>query len=76
MKPTLAARQSARSDSESCVMSTPATAIDPSSGLSIPAMRLRSVDLPEPDGHQAEERAASMSSVMSVRTGTTCSPRR
>ena len=39
-------------------------------GLSMPAMRLSSVDLPEPDGPiSATKSPAAMSSVMSTSTG-------
>src|SRR5689334_7344882 len=57
-------------------MSMPATRSTPLSGLSMPAMRLSSVVLPEPDGPiSAVKSPAWMSSVMSESTGTTCPPR-
>jgi len=49
------ARQRAASDSLNLVTSVPATATDPASGRSIPAIRFSSVVLPDPRGHQAEE---------------------
>ena len=49
----------------------------PLSGLSMPAMRLSSVVLPEPDGPMSAVKSPpAMSSVMSESTGTIWSPRR
>jgi len=77
MKPTVPARQSASSRSLSRVMSTPSKRSSPESGLSMPAIRLSSVDLPDPDGPISPRKSpARTSSVMSVSTGTTCPPRR
>src|SRR5260370_39257238 len=77
MKPTLAARQSASAASASRVMSSPPTRSSPLSGLSMPAIRLSSVLLPDPDGPISAMKSPSpISSVMSVRTGTICAPRR
>src|ERR1700730_6784061 len=77
MKPTLAARQTARAASGSRVMSSPPTRSSPLSGLSMPAIRLSSVLLPDPDGPiSAMKSPCPISSVMSVRTGTICTPRR
>src|SRR5436189_9938 len=57
-------------------MSSPPTNSKPESGLSMPAMRLSSVDLPEPDGPMSPRKSPSgISSEMSIRTGTTW-PRR
>src|SRR6185436_12352867 len=76
MKPTCAARQSASSVSPSAAMSRPPTRSSPESGLSIPAIRLRSVVLPEPEGPiSAVKSPGWMSSVMSESTGTICPPR-
>ena len=51
----------------SAVMSMPPTAASPLSGLSMPAMRLSSVLLPEPDGPiSATKSPAAMSKLMSV----------
>src|SRR5690606_20171775 len=71
------ARQSASSDSDSAVMSSPSTRSSPLSGLSIPAIRLSSVLLPDPEGPiSAVNSPAAMSSVTSESTGTICPPRR
>ena len=50
MKPTLWLRKLASSVSPSWATLVPATTTSPEVGLSIPAIRLSSVDLPEPDG--------------------------
>jgi hypothetical protein len=50
MKPTLRERQTASSVSLNSATSIPSMKIFPDVGLSMPAMRLRSVVLPEPDG--------------------------
>src|SRR2546427_2785439 len=44
------ARQRAASDSLSLVTSVPATATDPASGRSMPAIRFSNVVLPDPEG--------------------------
>src|SRR5262245_1461108 len=76
MKPMCPARQSASSDSESVVMSRPPTRSSPLSGLSMPAMRLSSVLLPDPDGPMsAVNSPGMMSKLMSFNTGTICPPR-
>src|SRR5260370_32583181 len=77
MKPTLAARHSASAASGSRVMSRPPTRSSPLSGLSMPAIRLSRVLLPDPDGPiRAMKSPSPISSVMSVKTGTICTPRR
>src|SRR4026208_2039337 len=76
MKPTCAARQSASSPSPSAAISMPPTRKMPESGLSIPAIRLSSVVLPEPEGPISAVKSPEwMSSVMSESTGTTWPPR-
>ena len=50
MKPTLWLRHWARALSESCATSVPATMTCPDVGRSMPAIRLSSVVLPEPEG--------------------------
>src|SRR3954468_11099089 len=58
-------------------MSSPATRSSPVSGLSIPAIRLSSVLLPEPEGPMSARKSPSaISMLMSDSTGTTWSPRR
>src|ERR1700688_3162759 len=77
MKPTLAARHSASAASGSRVMWSPPTRSSPLSGLSMPAIRLSRVLLPDPDGPiRAMKSPSPISSVMSVKTGTICTPRR
>jgi hypothetical protein len=50
MKPTLWLRKAASCVSPSCATLVPATTTSPLVGLSIPAIRFSSVDLPEPEG--------------------------
>ena len=50
MKPTLRARKAASCVSPSWRDVVPATTTSPLVGLSMPAIRFRSVDLPEPEG--------------------------
>src|SRR4051812_17354691 len=58
-------------------MSSPPTRSTPPSGRSMPAIRLSSVLLPEPDGPiNAMKSPSSMESVMLDSTGTVCTPRR
>src|SRR6185295_15413883 len=58
-------------------MSTPSKRIAPESGLSMPASRLSSVDLPEPDGPiKPRKSPRCTSNERSCSTGTTCPPRR
>src|SRR5262245_55124821 len=58
-------------------MSTPSIRIEPASGLSIPAMRLSSVDLPEPEGPiRPRKSPRCTSNERSCSTGTTWPPRR
>src|SRR5262249_35083550 len=71
------ARQCASSVSVNAVISSPPTRSSPLSGLSMPAMRLSSVLLPEPEGPmRAVNSPAPMSSEMSPSTGTVWPPRR
>src|SRR5215213_6533395 len=77
MKPTCSARQSASAASDISAMPIPPTRSTPPSGLSMPAMRFKSVLLPEPEGPiSATNSPAAISSVMSFSTGTICPPRR
>ena len=76
MKPTFAARQSDSSASLSVAMSMPAISIVPAVGLSMPAMRLSKVLLPEPLGPiSATNSPAATSSSMPISTGISCPPR-
>ncbi len=64
------ARQRAASDSLNLVTSVPATATDPASGRSIPAIRFSSVVLPDPEGPIKPRNSPSgTSSEMSRSTG-------
>jgi hypothetical protein len=70
MNPTLEARQPASSVSERVVISVPPIFISPLSGLSMPAMRLRRVVFPDPEGPMsARNSPSSISNVMSFSTG-------
>src|SRR5215831_11007748 len=77
MKPMFAARQSASLRSLRSVVSTSSMMIRPESGWSIAAIRLSSVDLPDPDGPiKPRNSPRAMSKRTSLSTGTSCPPRR
>src|SRR5258707_204937 len=70
MNPTSRARHEARADSASFPISVPETSIRPDEGLSMPAMRLRRVVFPEPEGPMSPRNSPSgISNEMSRRTG-------
>ncbi len=70
MKPTVFERQRASSVCPMVAMSRPPMTIRPRVGESIPAIRFRSVVLPEPDGPiSATYSPSGMSSWMPMRTG-------
>src|ERR1041384_2976548 len=70
MNPTCRARHDARADSPTFPISVPETSIGPDEGLSMPAMRLRSVVFPEPEGPMSPRNSPSgISNEMSRRTG-------
>src|SRR5213594_676136 len=64
------ARQRAKADSLSCATSVPATVMAPASGRSMPAMRLSSVVLPDPDGPLRPRNSPSGTSSETSRTCT------
>src|ERR1051325_1267826 len=71
MKPTWRARQLASADSLKRETSRPSTVMLPPVGRSMPAMRLRSVVFPEPDGPMSARKSPrGTSNVMPFSTGT------